>query len=90
MKDLIWAADLLRVLHDNLRLLIIGDGPLRPQLEEYARLASDLDHIRIFGAGSDVWRIMPHLDASGTAAKNVEPVSRHSGSNVRRRASHRQ
>ena len=27
VKDLIWAADLLRVLHDNLRMLIIGDGP---------------------------------------------------------------
>src|SRR5262245_39175679 len=24
VKDLIWAADLLRVLHDNLRLLVIG------------------------------------------------------------------
>jgi glycosyltransferase involved in cell wall biosynthesis len=71
VKDLIWAADLLRVLHENLRLLIIGDGPLRPQLEEYARLASDLDHIRFLGAGSDVWRIMPHLDALWNGSENV-------------------
>ncbi len=62
VKDLIWAADLLRVLHDNLRLLVIGDGLLRPQLEQYARLASDLDHIRFLGERPDVWRIMPHLD----------------------------
>ncbi len=62
VKDLIWAADLLRVLHDNLRLLVIGDGPQRPQLEQYARLASDLDHIRFLGEWDDVWRIMPHLD----------------------------
>ena len=62
VKDLIWAADLLRVLHDNLRVLIIGDGPSRAQLEEYARLASDLDHIRFLGGGNDAWRIMPHFD----------------------------
>lgn len=62
VRDLIWAADLLRVLHDNLRMLIIGDGPLRIGLEQYARLASDLDHIRFLGERDDVWRIMPHLD----------------------------
>ena len=63
VKDLIWAADLLRVLHDNLRLLVIGDGPERSTLERFARLASDLDHIRFLGHRDDVWRIMPHLDA---------------------------
>jgi len=62
VKDLIWAADLLRVLHDNLRLLVIGDGPERPTLERFARLASDLDHIRFLGHREDVWRILPHLD----------------------------
>jgi glycosyltransferase involved in cell wall biosynthesis len=62
VKDLIWAADLLRVLHDNLRLLIIGDGPLRAQLEQYARMASDLEHIQFLGERADLWRIMPHLD----------------------------
>jgi glycosyltransferase involved in cell wall biosynthesis len=62
VKDLIWAADLLRVLHDNLRLLVIGDGPERSTLERFACLASDLDHIRFLGTRADVWRIMPHLD----------------------------
>lgn len=71
VQDLIWAADLLRVLHDNLRVLIIGDGPLRGQLEEYARLASDLQHIRFLGAGDDVWRIMPHLDVLWNGSENV-------------------
>lgn len=71
VKDLIWAADLLRVLHDNLRVLVIGDGPLRPQLEEYARLASDLEHIHFLGERSDVWRIMPHLDVLWNGGENV-------------------
>jgi glycosyltransferase involved in cell wall biosynthesis len=73
VKDLIWAADLLRVLHNNLRLLVIGDGPLRTQLEEYAGLASDLDHIQFLGARSDSWRIVPHLDVLWNASENVGP-----------------
>lgn len=70
-KDLIWAADLLRVLRDNLRVLIIGDGPLRSPLEEYARLASDLEHIQFLGDRSDLWRIMPHLDVLWNGGENV-------------------
>jgi glycosyltransferase involved in cell wall biosynthesis len=62
VKDLIWAADLIRVLHDNMRLLVIGDGPQRESLERFARLASDLDHIRFLGHRDDVWCILPHLD----------------------------
>jgi len=62
VKDLIWAADLLRVLHDNLRLFVIGDGPEYSALHQFARLASDLDHIRFLGHRDDVWRILPHLD----------------------------
>lgn len=71
VKDLIWAADLLRVLHDNLRVLIIGDGPQREQLVRYARLASDLDHIRFLGERDDVDRILPHLDVLWNASENT-------------------
>jgi glycosyltransferase involved in cell wall biosynthesis len=70
-KDLIWAADLLRVLHDNLRVLVIGDGPLWSPLEEYARLASDLEHIQFLGDRSDLGRIMPHLDVLWSGGENV-------------------
>jgi glycosyltransferase involved in cell wall biosynthesis len=70
-KDLIWAADLLRVLHDNLRVLVIGDGPLRSPLEEYARLASDLEHIQFLGDRPDVCRIMAHLDVLWNGGENV-------------------
>jgi glycosyltransferase involved in cell wall biosynthesis len=71
LKDLIWAADLLRVLHDNLRMLVIGDGPLRDTLTEYARLASDLEHIKFLGAGNDLWRILPHLDVLWDGSENT-------------------
>jgi glycosyltransferase involved in cell wall biosynthesis len=74
VKDLIWAADLLRVLHDNLRLLIIGDGPQCEQLVRYARLASDLEHIQFLGPRDDVWRIMPHLDVLWNGSENRGPT----------------
>ena len=76
VKDLIWAADLLRVLHDNMRLLILGDGPERPTLERFARLASDLDHIRFLGHRDDVWRILPHVDVFWNGSEyEGQPVS---------------
>jgi glycosyltransferase involved in cell wall biosynthesis len=70
-KDLIWAADLLRVLHDNLRVLVIGGGPLRSPLEEYAQMASDLEHIKFLGDRPDVCRIMPHLNVLWSGGENV-------------------
>jgi glycosyltransferase involved in cell wall biosynthesis len=70
VQDLIWAADLLRVLHNNLRLLVIGDGPERRQLERYAWLASDLEHIQFLGERGDIWRIMPHLDVLWNGSEN--------------------
>ena len=86
VQDLIWAADLLRVLHDNLRMLIIGTGPAAPQLEQYARLASDLDHIRFLGERDDVWRIMPHLDVLWNGSDNRSSFNRDPGSHGCRRA----
>jgi glycosyltransferase involved in cell wall biosynthesis len=70
VRDLIWAADLLRVLHDNLRMLIIGTGTLRTELEQYARMASDLEHIRFLGERDDLWRIVPHLDVLWNGSDN--------------------
>jgi glycosyltransferase involved in cell wall biosynthesis len=63
VQDLIWAADLLRVLHDN-------DGPLRTQLEQYARMASDLDHIRFLGERDDLHRFMPHFNVVWNGSDN--------------------
>ncbi len=73
VKDLIWAADLLRVLHDNLRVLIIGDGPQRERLVCYARLASDLEHIHFLGERADVDRILPHLEVLWNGSEDTGP-----------------
>lgn len=62
LKDLIWAADLLKVIRDDVHLLIIGDGPLRDRLERYRRQVHIEDRVHFLGHRSDVAEIMPHLD----------------------------
>jgi glycosyltransferase involved in cell wall biosynthesis len=60
-KDLIWAMDLLRCVHDNVYLLIVGNGPQRWRLERYASQVADEDVIQFLGERDDVPRILPHL-----------------------------
>lgn len=62
VKDLIWAADLVHLLHENARLLVIGDGPLRRQLERFTSLLNAEGHILFLGERSDVSQILPHVD----------------------------
>ena len=37
MKDLIWGAELLKVIRDDVHLVIVGDGPLGDVVERYRR-----------------------------------------------------
>ncbi|HTM53083.1 MAG TPA: glycosyltransferase [Pirellulales bacterium] len=62
VKDLIWATDLLKVVHDNTHLLIIGDGPQRKDLERFREHINIEDKVRFLGARNDVPRLMPHFD----------------------------
>jgi glycosyltransferase involved in cell wall biosynthesis len=62
--DLLWAANELRQSHPNARLLIIGDGPLRPDLEKYATELGMLDsRAAIFtGTRNDVAHLLGAMD----------------------------
>lgn len=62
LKDLIWAADLLQAIRDDVRLLVIGDGPQRKALERYSRLCHVADKVLFLGMRHDVPRLMPHFD----------------------------
>ncbi len=62
VKDLIWAADLLKVIRDDIHVLIIGDGPLRARLERYCRQVCVDDRVHFLGHRNDVPDILPHLD----------------------------
>lgn len=62
VKELIWAADMVRVLHPTVRLLIVGEGPERPHLERFACTAAEPENICFLGDRGDFAKILPHLD----------------------------
>ena len=62
VKDLIWAADLLKVIRDDVHLLLIGDGPQRARLERFRDQVRIGDKVHFLGARDDVPSILPHLD----------------------------
>ena len=69
MKDLIWAADLLKSARDDSHLLIIGDGPQRWRLERYRQQNLVADRVHLLGERNDVPRILPHLDCLWLASE---------------------
>jgi glycosyltransferase involved in cell wall biosynthesis len=62
LGDLLKALDLLQHVQPDLRTLIAGDGPLRSQLEETARLYELGDRVRFLGHREDVPRLMAAAD----------------------------
>jgi glycosyltransferase involved in cell wall biosynthesis len=62
VKDLIWAADLLKCVRDDAHLLIIGDGPHRWRLQRYRDQVEIADRVHFLGERDDVPRLLPHFD----------------------------
>ena len=62
VKDAIWAADLLKVIRDDVHLLVIGDGPHRDRLLRFRDQVVIADKVHFLGSRSDVPRWMPHFD----------------------------
>ena len=69
IKDLIWAADLLKVIRADVYLLVIGDGPQRDRLLRFRRQVCIEDKVRFLGARTDVPQLMPHFDALWLASE---------------------
>ena len=61
-KDAIWAADLLKVIRDDVHLLVIGDGPHRERLRRFRDQVRIGDKVHFLGERGDVPRLMPHFD----------------------------
>jgi glycosyltransferase involved in cell wall biosynthesis len=61
LKDLIWAADLLKVIRGDVHLLILGDGPQRENLERFRDSCLIEDKVHFLGEREDVMRFMPHF-----------------------------
>lgn len=62
VKDIIWSADLIKCVRDDVHYLIVGDGPQRCRLERYAEQCEVSDKVHFLGERSDIPRILPHLD----------------------------
>jgi len=62
VKDLIWAADLLKTTRDDAHLLIVGDGPQRSRLERYRDQSLITERVHFLGERNDVPRLMQHFD----------------------------
>jgi glycosyltransferase involved in cell wall biosynthesis len=69
IKDLIWAADLLKALRDDVHLLIIGEGPQRWRLERYRDQVRIQDRVHFLGERGDVPRLLSHLDCFWLASE---------------------
>jgi glycosyltransferase involved in cell wall biosynthesis len=53
-RDAVWALDILKYLYDDLFLVLIGDGPERNRLEDFARAVRVIDRVRFVGLQPDV------------------------------------
>ncbi len=60
-KDLIWAAELLKVIRPDTHLLIVGEGPQRRILERFRENIGIEDRVHFLGHREDVPKILPHL-----------------------------
>lgn len=61
-KDLIWGAEMLRMLREDTCFLIIGEGPERKRLELYRDNIRAGSQVYLLGERSDVPEILQHAD----------------------------
>lgn len=53
-RDAVWSFDILRFLFQDLRLLVIGEGSRRPELEEFIRASRTGELVKVLGTQPDV------------------------------------
>ncbi len=61
-KDAIWAADLLKVIRDDVHLLVFGAGPHRERLVRFREQVEIADKVHFLGQRGDLDEFLPHLD----------------------------
>jgi glycosyltransferase involved in cell wall biosynthesis len=61
-KDLIWAIDILKWVHADVHLLILGDGPQRARLMRFVDCVEVSDCVHFLGQRADAWQIIASLD----------------------------
>jgi glycosyltransferase involved in cell wall biosynthesis len=59
-RDLIWSAELLATLREDVTLVILGDGPQRGELLRFRDAVTRPDRVRFAGNRTDVADLLPH------------------------------
>jgi glycosyltransferase involved in cell wall biosynthesis len=62
VKDLLFAAEVLKTARDGWQMLIVGDGPQRWRLTRFRDQLRIADRVHFLGERPDVPRLMPHFD----------------------------
>jgi glycosyltransferase involved in cell wall biosynthesis len=62
VMDLIWAFELLRVMHGDVAFVIVGDGPERGKLESFVRSLEISPNVKFLGHRDDATRLLPAFD----------------------------
>ncbi len=62
LRDAIWASDLLKVIRDDVHLLLAGDGPEYRRLRRYQQHVRIEDHVHFLGTTWDVPSLMAAAD----------------------------
>ena len=68
VRDAIWGTDLLKVVRDDVYLLVIGDGPERERLEMFRSECRIEDRVHFLGHRRDVSRLLPLGDVAWLAS----------------------
>jgi glycosyltransferase involved in cell wall biosynthesis len=61
-QDAIWAFEILRFLYENLHLLLVGSGPDRARLEQFAGTIGAQRAVHFLGDQPDLTALMAHAD----------------------------
>ena len=78
LEEVIWCFELVRTLHEQVRLVVIGEGPDRHRLERFTRLVSSPDAVRFLGSRPDADQLLTLADAFWhlTPSETIcEPIS---------------
>ncbi|MCH2130225.1 MAG: glycosyltransferase [Pirellulaceae bacterium] len=62
LKDAIWAGELLSAVHDDIHVVVLGDGPERWRLERFSRQVHPEGRIHFLGHREDADKFIPHFE----------------------------
>jgi len=62
VTDLIWAFELIRVMHEDVYFVIVGDGPERGRLEQFSDSLQIEGRVKFLGHREDAQQLLPAID----------------------------